>query len=119
MEILNNFSSIYCFIAFVIGAMFMLAMLSIAAMCKVKEPRNNVRFYVTKGNDYDCHRLVLWMGKPTWNMWDKKAGTWIARSKYVHFICNDYYFERYKLNPADFADMKEGEIREVFINLED
>ncbi len=53
MEILNNFSSIYCFIAFVFGAVFMLAMLSIAAMEKTKEPRNKVRFYIrktTKGN---------------------------------------------------------------------
>ena len=41
METLNNFASIYCFITFVIGAMFMLAMLSIAAMGKDKEPRNN------------------------------------------------------------------------------
>ena len=48
MEILNNFASIYCYISFVIGAVFMLAMLSIAAMGKVKEPRNKVRFYVTK-----------------------------------------------------------------------
>ena len=37
---LNNFASIYCYIAFVIGALFMLAMLSIAAMGKEKEPRN-------------------------------------------------------------------------------
>ena len=48
MEILNNFSSIYCFIAFVIGAMFMLAMLSIAAMGKVKEPKNKMRFFVAR-----------------------------------------------------------------------
>ena len=47
MEILNNFSSFYCFIAFVIGAVFMLAILSIAAMGKVKEPRNKVHFYVS------------------------------------------------------------------------
>ena len=42
MEILSNFISIYCFISFVIGAMFMLAILSIAAMGKDKEPRNKV-----------------------------------------------------------------------------
>lgn len=48
METLNNFSSIYCFIAFVIGAMFMLAMLTIAAMGKVKEQRNKVRFFVKR-----------------------------------------------------------------------
>ena len=28
-------------------------------------------------------------------------------------------FKKFGLNPDDFADMKVGEIREVFINLED
>ena len=49
MEILNNFSSIYCFISFIIGAVFMLAMLSVAAMGKEKEPRNKVRFFIMMG----------------------------------------------------------------------
>lgn len=48
MEILSNFISIYCLITFIVGAVFMLAMLSIAAMGKDNEPRNKVRFYVTK-----------------------------------------------------------------------
>ena len=115
MEILSNFISIYCFISFIIGAVFMLAMPSIAAMGKVKEPRNKVRFFVAKDSNY-TNRLKLWLGKPEWS---ENVVSWISRSKYVHFICNDYYFEFYKLNPEDFADMKEGEIREVFLNLED
>lgn len=61
MEILNNFASIYCYIAFVIGAVFMLAMLSIAAMSKVKEPRNKVRFFITRDSNY-TNRLKLWLG---------------------------------------------------------
>ena len=115
MQILNNFSSIYCFIAFVIGAVFMLAMLSIAAMGKVKEPRNNVRFYVTK-NYYDRDCCTLWMGKPVWK---ENIASWEAPSRRVHRLCNWLYFHDYNLNPDDFADMKKGEIREVFINLED
>ena len=115
MEIINNFSSIYCFVAFVIGAVFMLAILSIAAMGKEKEPRNKVRFFVTKDSNY-TNRLKLWLGKPEWS---ENVVSWISRSKYVNFICNDYHFEFYKLNPGDFSDMKVGEIREVFINLED
>ena len=47
METLSNFSSIYCFIAFVFGAVFMLTIYSIEAMSKNKEPRNKVHFYVT------------------------------------------------------------------------
>ena len=112
MEILSNFSSIYCFIAFVIGAVFMLAMLSIAAMGKVKEPRNKVRFYVTKwGNE-----PVLWFGKP---IWEEKKLSWEAPSRRVHPMPNWLYFHDYNLNPNDFVDMKEDEIREVFINMED
>ena len=99
MEILNNFSSIYCFIAFVIGAVFMLAMLSIAAMGKVKEPRNKVRFFVEKDN----MELYLRMNY----------------RKYDTFICNGSLFRHYGLKSDDFSDMKEGEIREVFLNLED
>ena len=99
MEILNNFSSIYCFIAFVIGAVFMLAMLSIAAMGKVKEPRNKVRFFVEKDN----MELYLRMNY----------------RKYDTFICNGSLFRHYGLKSDDFSDMKEGEIKEVFLNLED
>ena len=115
MEILSNFDSIYCFITFIMGAVFMLTIYSIEAMGKSKEPRNKVRFFVTKDSNY-TNRLKLWLGKPEWS---ENVVSWISRSKYVHFICNDYYFEFYKLNPDDFADMKECEIREVFINLED
>ena len=100
MEILNNFSSIYCFIAFVIGAVFMLAILSIAAMSKVKEPRNKVRFFV-KRVIFDNYVLYI-EGK------NRQYPLAAAR-----------LLENFGLNPNDFADMKEGEIREVFINLED
>lgn len=99
METLSNFASIYCFIAFVIGALFMLTMLCIAAMGKVKEPRNKVRFFVDKDN----MELYLRMNY----------------RKYDTFICNGSLFRHYGLKKDDFADMKEGEVREVFINLED
>ena len=101
MEILNNFSSIYCFIAFVIGAGFMLAILSIAAMGKVKEPRNKVRFFVQKSN--------------------KVCSLYLYSTKTKTFYKITYYrfLKEFGLDPNDFADMKEGEIREVFINLED
>ena len=100
MEIINNFSSFYCFIAFIIGAVFMLAMLSIAAMGKVKEPRNNVRFFVEKeiSNSY-----FLYI--------ENKGG--------MCYICSNDFFKKFGLNPDDFADMKEGQLREVFINLEE
>ena len=100
METLSNFSSIYCFIAFVIGAVFMLAMLSIAAMGKEKEPRNNVRFFVKAVRD-DMYWLFIK---------DKKGN--------ISFIGLDEDFNNlWGLNPNDFSDMKKGEIREVYLDL--
>lgn len=99
METLSNFSSIYCFITFIMGAVFMLIAVCVVAMGKVKEPRNKVRFYIrktTKGNILSLR---------------DKIGLCI--------ISMDIRFEDFGLNPDDFADMKEGQIREVFINLED
>ena len=100
METLNNFASIYCFITFIIGAVFMLAMLSIAAMGKVKEPRNKVRFFVEKEAFNNCF-------------------LYIGNKDVMCYICSNDFFKKFGLNPDDFADMKEGQIREVFINLED
>ena len=99
MEILNNFSSIYCFITFVIGAVFMLAIYSIEAMGKSKELRNKVRFFVEKEVS---NRYLLY----------------IKNKEGICYICSDNSFKKFDLNPDDFADMREGEIREVFINLE-
>ena len=115
MEILSNFISIYCLIAFVIGALFMLAILSIAAMGKVKEPRNKVRFYVTCELNYRGEIIrTLWLGKPYYTK-DKRfaSGIW------SRILAVNGSFVGYNLNYSDFEDMKNGEIREVFINLED
>ena len=61
MEILSNFGSVYCFISFILGAVFMLATLCIVAISKDKEPRNKVHFYVAR-DSYGT--LFLYMGKP-------------------------------------------------------
>ena len=113
MEILSNFSSIYCFISFVIGAVLMLVALAIAAMGKDYEPRNKVRFFVTK-DFLGGNTLHLWLGKPI-----KYEEKWTATLKSAQCIGSELCLFRFNLNPEDFADMKEGEIREVFLNLED
>ena len=100
MEILSNFISIYCLITFIIGAGFMLAMYSIAAMGKDDEPRNKVRFFVERVIS-DNYFLYI-------NGKDKQ-----------YPLASERLFKDFNLNPDDFVDMKEGEIREVFINLED
>ena len=101
MEIPNNFDSIYCFITFIMGTVFMLAIYSIEAMGKSKEPRNKVRFYV-------------------WAIGDNIPWLYIQkRNGNLELVASNNGFKDFGLNPDDFADMKEGEIREVFINLED
>ena len=49
MEILSNFGSVYCFISFIYGAVFMLMAICIVAMGKEKEPKNKVRFFRKHG----------------------------------------------------------------------
>ena len=78
----------------------MLTMLSIAAMGKDKEPRNKVRFFVERVIS-DNYFLYI-------NGKDKQ-----------YPLASERLFKDFGLNPDDFADMKVGEIREVFLNLED
>ena len=112
MEILHNFSSIYCYISFVIGAVLMLMALAIVAMGKDYEPRNKVRFFVARDMD---GVLCLYISKP-------------LRSK-IQFhpnICNGvivlnrYNYKRLGLNEDDYANLKwEDEPVEVFLNMGD
>ena len=115
METLSNFASIYCFITFVIGAVFMLVINSIEAMSKNKEPRNKVRFFVTCEVNYRGEIIrTLWLGKPYYTK-DKR----FASDIWSRILAVNGSFVGYNLNYSDFEDMKNGEIREVFINLED
>ena len=92
MEILSNFSSIYCFIAFVIGAVFMLIAVCVVAMGKTKEPK--VRFYVKR----DMWGFELWMEDP--------RGLW-------HFILYITSGDDYFIDTKSFEDMDYDEIRKV------
>ena len=113
METLNNFASIYCFITFVIGAVFMLAILSIAAMGKVKETRNKVHFYLARDKNGP---LCLYIGKPI------RCGIIFitCREKGVLYMGRNSELKKYGLNENDYEDLKwEDEPVEVFLNLED
>ena len=115
MEILSNFASIYCYISFVIGAVIMLVALAIADMDKDNEPRNKVRFYVTCEVNYRGEIIrTLWLGKPYYTK-DKR----FASDIWSRILAVNDSFIGYNLNYSDFEDMKNGEIREVFLNLED
>ena len=87
-----------CIISGICGALLGIFALGIVSASKNKEPRNKVRFFVEKDN----MKLYLRMNY----------------RKYDTFICNGSLFRHYGLKSDDFADMKEGEVREVFLDLE-
>lgn len=104
--------SIIPIIICVIVTLFVVSFIS-APCSEHNGKRNNVHYYVTK----DWSHTDLWLGKPEWN---KMLAVWYAgASKRAIHVCHGYSFDDYKLNLDDFLDMENGEIREVFINLED
>ena len=111
MEILSNFSSAYCFISFILGAMFMLMAICIVAMGKEKEPKNNVHFYVARDKDGE---LFLYMSKPFRGI-----------NKFHPYqngciIISDDDLSNFGVNKDDYVNLKwEDEPIEVFINTED
>ena len=112
MYILSNFSSPYCFISFIIGAMFMFVAICIAAMGKVQEPMNKVHFYMARDKDGN---LFLYLKKPI-----RMKTTFISYYRGGTFINVAKNFSDYGLNPDYFKDLKwEDEPVEVFINMED
>lgn len=113
MEILSNFSSPYCFISFIIGAMFMFVAFCIAAMGKVQEPMNNVHYYVAREHD---GALRLYMGKPI-----RCEGIFVScREKGGRCLGRDGDLRMYGLNENDYKDLKwEDDSVEVFITLND
>ena len=102
MEILNNFASIYCFITFIFGAVFMFIAVCVVAMGKVKEPRNKVHFYIQRGA---YGSTTLYMGTPY-----HRCKIMLAANNKLAKFC---------IKKDDYKGMKYGELREVFLNLED
>ena len=103
---------IACIISFTIGAMLMMCAIGLMSYQKDKKPRNKVHFYVTVGA---LGGLELWIGKPIYGY-----NMWVADDKNCSFLCKagDFY-SKFNFFAEDFHDMKPGEIREVFLNLED
>ena len=100
MEILNNFASIYCFITFIFGAVFMFIAVCVVAMGKVKEPRNKVRFFIRR---ISIDRFIL-----------------TILNKEGYCVLSDYVrFQDWNLYKKDFEDLEIGERKELILNLED
>ena len=102
MEILSKFISIYCLITFIVGAGFMLAMLSIAAMGKTKEPRNKVRFFIMMGDI--SNEPYLFIRDVDGN---------------YHLIADADQLNNFGIDVFEYSEMPTEEVREVFLNLED
>ena len=94
----------------------MLTMLTIVAMGKVKEPRNRVRFYVTKDSEYYYRsRPVLWIGLPR-----RGEHAWCPDKRSQPLAINKESFKNFEINIDDYKNLRwEDEPVEVFINLED
>ena len=89
-----------CIISFVVGAMLMMCAILLVAYRKDKEPRNKVRFFLRR----DLIGFSLFI--------ELKNGSRM-------YISSSNLSESFGLNLNAFSDMKEREIREVFLNLED
>ena len=85
-------------IAFILGAISMFMMVCIGYAAKQEEPVNRVRFYVKTIEDN-----VPWLFIQEKN---GKLAAIVIRNGLADF----------GLNPLDFCNMKQGEIREVFLN---
>lgn len=100
-------------IGFIVGAMLMMCAIGMVAIQKDKKPRNKVRFYIAKPSGY--YMYYLYLGKPRRVF---SNGKFIFKSAHNGRFITDDVFD-YGLNPRYYDDMKIGEIKEVFINLED
>ena len=87
-------------LSFIFGVVITFFALGLVVHCKDNEPKNKVRFFV-KRLSHDYYSLCI-------------------NGKYrLHTIIVEVSLSDFGLNIDDFKDMKEGEIREVFLNLED
>ena len=78
------------------------------------QSRNKVHFYMTcEVTHYGGILRTLWLGKPIYT--EDKRFVPDKRSR----ILDLEPFVLCKLHYSDFNDMKNGEIREVFVNMED
>lgn len=112
MYILSNFSSPYCFISFILGAMFMFVAICIAAMGKVQEPMNKVHFYVARDKNGE---LWLYIGKPIRNdtAFRGELDKGVTGLTHLNLRC-------FGLNEDDYTHLKwEDEPVEVFVNMKD
>ena len=99
-------------ILFIYG--FAVILMSCVAL-KNKKYKNKVHFYVTyETTEHGDIIRTLWLGKPLCTK---------EKNVFPHFygtvIAYDQALSLYNLDYSEFEDMKNGEIREVFLNMEE
>ena len=103
--------------AFVIGLVVVVLTMVFALLLVIinesNKPRNKVHFYIAKPSGY--YMYYLYLGKPRRIF---SNGRFMFKSAYNGRFITDCIID-YGLNPRDYDDMKTGEIKEVYINLED
>lgn len=78
-------------------------------------PKNKVHFYVTCETNHRGEMIhTLWIGKPYYT--ENKG---FVSSTWSSILAVNDSFVLYNLNHYDFENMKNGDIREVFIKMED
>ena len=108
-------SILLLFLGFLILLLIILFIIMASKIRKLSaQLRNKVHFYVTcEINNRGEILRNLWIGKPFY-----KEGEGFVSDRWSS-ILDVGPFALYKLNYSDFEDMKNGEIREAFINMED
>ena len=88
-------------LSFIFGVVITFFALGLVTHCKDNEPKNNVRFFVRK-SDKDV----------TLYLYNDKTST------FYKITCGEFLKE-FGLNLNDFENMEEGDLKQVFLNLED
>ena len=91
---------IACIISFIVGAMLMMCAIGLVSLCKDKEPRNKVRFFIRR---ISIDRFIL-----------------TILNKEGYCVLSDYVrFQDWNLYKKDFEDLEIGERKELILNLVD
>lgn len=103
-------------ISFIVGAFAMFCAIGLMSCLKDKKPRNKVRFFVAKDKEY----TRLYIGEPVLCDYRNVFYSYFNKDKHISVkIAGIADLQYFGLNIDDFADMKDGDIREVFISMED
>ena len=87
-------------IGFIVGAFAMMCAIGLVSLCKDKEPRNKVRFFIRR---ISIDRFIL-----------------TILNKEGYCVLSDYVrFQDWNLYKKDFEDLEIGERKELILNLED